>query len=86
VEDDHQLITSGIYKYIRHQIYLGSIILFASIGIAIGSLVVTLIIFLLWSILMWDRINLEEKLLTEKFGDEYIKYKNGTKKLIPYLY
>ena len=86
VEDDHKLITSGIYKFIRHPIYLGSIILFTSIGIAIGSLIVTFIRFLLWSLLTRDRINLEEKLLTKKFGNEYIKYKNSTKKLISFLY
>jgi protein-S-isoprenylcysteine O-methyltransferase Ste14 len=86
VEDDHQLVTSGIYKYIRHPIYLGSITLFTSIGIAVGSLFVTLVVFLCWLLMLKDRIDLEERLLTEKFGEEYSEYKKRTKKLIPFLY
>ena len=86
IEDDHKLIMSGIYRYIRHPIYLGSIILFTSIGIVVGSLVITSIIFLFFSFLMKDRIDLEEQLLEEKFGEEYTQYKKRTKKLIPFLY
>ena len=86
IEDDHQLITSGIYKYIRHPIYLGSITLFTSIGIAVGSLFITSIVFLAWLFMLKERIELEERLLTEKFGEEYLEYKKRTKKLIPFLY
>jgi len=33
-----------------------------------------------------NRIRLEEKLLTEEFQDAFQKYKETTKKLIPFIY
>ncbi|MHA2225909.1 MAG: methyltransferase family protein [Candidatus Hodarchaeales archaeon] len=86
VEEDHQLVTSGVYSYIRNPIYLGSITLFTSLGIAVGSLIVTSLTFLSWMTLMQDRINQEEQLLEEKFGEKYAEYKKRTKRLIPFLY
>jgi protein-S-isoprenylcysteine O-methyltransferase Ste14 len=32
------------------------------------------------------RINVEEKMLLQLFGEEYKQYKRYTKKLIPFLY
>ena len=86
VEDNHQLITTGIYKYIRHPIYLGALLQYVSIGISVGSLIMTSLAFVYWWIMMMDRIGLEERLLTEKFREEYLEYMKRTKKLIPYIY
>ena len=86
VEEDHELITTGIYSYIRHPIYLGALLQYVSIGIAIGSLIVTSLAFICWWILTMDRVGLEERLLTEKFGEEYLEYMRQTKKLIPFVY
>jgi len=36
--------------------------------------------------LMLYRIKIEEKMLIEKFGDEYRQYMEKTKKLIPFIY
>ena len=33
-----------------------------------------------------NRIRMEERLLTEEFGDEYRAYKEATRKLIPFVY
>ena len=33
-----------------------------------------------------NRIRLEEKLLTEEFQDAFVRYKEKTKKLIPFIY
>jgi protein-S-isoprenylcysteine O-methyltransferase Ste14 len=32
------------------------------------------------------RIEIEEKMLIETFGEEYIEYQRNTKKIIPYIY
>lgn len=32
------------------------------------------------------RTNFEEKMLIQKFGDEYLEYMKDTKKMIPYIY
>ncbi len=81
----HKLVTDGYYKHIRHPIYTGEIfrnyclpLIFSSFY---GFLIMTIgIVFLLF------RIQIEEKLLLETFGEEYEEYRRQTKKLIPYIY
>ena len=36
--------------------------------------------------IIFNRIKLEEKLLTEEFQEAFRKYKETTKKLIPFIY
>lgn len=86
VEDDHQLITSGVYGYVRHPIYLGGLLLYTGIILAFGGFLVPFVMFIVWLLLMHGRLRLEEKLLEEKFGEEYRDYKKRTKKLIPFIY
>ncbi|MFW9917996.1 MAG: methyltransferase family protein [Candidatus Thorarchaeota archaeon] len=86
IEDDHKIITKGLYKYIRHPIYLGMLCLFAGYLIALGSLVITS----LWTAILFgvlrERMEQEEDMLIERFGEEYIAYMTRTRRLIPYLY
>ena len=38
------------------------------------------------TIILLFRIETEEKMLIEEFGEEYREYQRNTKKLIPYIY
>ena len=51
------------------------------IGLAMGFVIMTALI-----PLFLNRIRMEEKLLTEEFGDAYKKYRETTKKLVPFVY
>jgi len=86
IKDDHQLIKKGPYGLVRHPVYLSRII--NAIGIPlITNSYSTLFLFLPINLfLIFFRIYKEEKLLTEKFGEEYIKYKEETNVLIPLLF
>ncbi|MBW7988797.1 MAG: isoprenylcysteine carboxylmethyltransferase family protein [Planctomycetes bacterium] len=86
IREDHQLITHGIYRFTRNPIYLGGIMA-VCIGIPVytSSLYGFLVMLILIPIIL-NRIRLEEKLLSEEFGDAYLKYKEATKKLIPFIY
>jgi protein-S-isoprenylcysteine O-methyltransferase Ste14 len=83
--EDHKLIRHGIYRLVRHPLYMG-VITFC-IGLAVfgpsfsGLLIMSLLIpiFLI-------RIRIEERLLLETFGDAYREYQRNTRKLIPFLY
>ena len=83
---DHRLITHGIYGFVRHPIYLG-VLLICNVGLPVysssawGFLVLSLLIPILLG-----RIRMEERLLTEHFGDAYREYKAATRKLIPFVY
>jgi protein-S-isoprenylcysteine O-methyltransferase Ste14 len=75
------LITSGIFKYIRHPIYCGIVLLFLSIGVYYGSVYKILISFFIFGVLYLKSIH-EEKLLLERFP-EYLSYKNRTGRFFP---
>lgn len=81
---DHQLITHGIYRFTRNLIYLGAIMVFIGLPVYVASLYGFLTMLVLIPIIL-NRIRLEEKLLTEEFPDAFQKYKETTKKLIPFI-
>ncbi len=85
IREGHQLITHGIYKYVRHPVYTGTLLRTFAIPIYTTSLLGFL--FALVGIpLFIYRIGVEEKMLIEEYGDEYLKYMKATSKLIPYIY
>jgi protein-S-isoprenylcysteine O-methyltransferase len=83
-KEDHELITSGPYRYVRHPMYTGGLI--ATIGSAVtaGGAFVFLLI-LLAPLFIW-RTGAEDKLMTAQFPDQYPKYMKRTKKLLPFIW
>lgn len=75
------LITVGLFKYMRHPIYSGIILLFLSAGIYHGSVFKILISFLIFGLLYLKSIH-EEKLLLMRFKEYHI-YKDKTGRFFP---
>ncbi len=73
----NKLIKDGIYKVIRHPIYVFGFTfilgLFIFIQVFYGLLFLLIII-----VIQSKRIQNEEKVLEEKFGNEYLDYKKST--------
>lgn len=80
----NNLIANGIYRYVRHPLYL-SLILMSFAGCIIFSCITIWIFSLTTLIAVVKRIKEEETVLTEKYP-EYVNYKNKTYRLIPYIY
>lgn len=75
------LITSGIFKFIRHPIYSGFLLLLIGVTISTGSLsrvVITLLSMIFYSI----KASYEEQRLMKKYPG-YFQYKEQTGKFIP---
>ncbi|MEK6256743.1 MAG: isoprenylcysteine carboxylmethyltransferase family protein [Chloroflexota bacterium] len=85
IREDHKLITHGIYRFVRHPIYLGTLLVMIGLPVFVWSLYGTLIMSTLIPVFL-IRIRMEEKLLTEEFGDAYRTYRKATRKLIPFIY
>ena len=85
IVEDHQLITHGIYRFMRHPIYFGVIIAIMGAPVYAPSLYGFMILSLLIPIFLY-RIRMEEEILTDEFGDAYQEYKETTSKLIPFIY
>ncbi|MGD1046396.1 MAG: isoprenylcysteine carboxylmethyltransferase family protein [Bacteroidota bacterium] len=86
IQNTHQLVIQGIYKYIRHPSYAGSLLSFLGLGITFSNWIVTIIIFfpILFAFL-W-RIRIEEDVLRKYFGEAYSQYCKDTSRLIPKIY
>jgi protein-S-isoprenylcysteine O-methyltransferase Ste14 len=86
VNNDQKLITTGLYKKIRHPSYTGMILIIIGLAIAMNSWVSALIVIIPISLVLIYRINVEEKLLADVFGEKYKAYKSITYRIIPGLY
>ena len=82
---DHRLIRHGLYRFVRHPLYFGVLIAIFGIPVFAPSFYGFLVMSALIPIFL-IRIRMEERLLTEEFGDEYRKYRKSTCKLIPFIY
>lgn len=82
IQEDHKLITTGPYKRVRHPMYLG--IFVYTVGLCLISLDVLVILFFAFSIWFnYRRIPMEEQMMIDQFGDEYLKYMKKTGRFIP---
>jgi protein-S-isoprenylcysteine O-methyltransferase Ste14 len=85
IKKDHTLITSGPYAYVRHPIYSG--ILLAILGSVIADGRAVYFAFFAWVLIgLWIKSRLEERLMVEQFGAQYIAYRERVKALIPGLW
>lgn len=84
-EKTSELVTTGIFRYIRHPLY--SSLLFLTWGIWLKNPVTPgLIIALASSILLFLTALADEKECKEWFGDDYTEYMSRTKRFIPFLF
>jgi len=85
IQKKHSLIQTGAYGITRHPQYTG--FLFALLGTA---LVIGQIFSFVWSVFLIIglivKAKQEEKILAEKFPEEYPKYKKKVSMIIPYIY
>jgi protein-S-isoprenylcysteine O-methyltransferase Ste14 len=86
ISDDHKLVTSGLYKYIRHPAYTGSLMTFFGFGLSMNNWVSLIIIFIPVLLAFLFRIKIEESALLSQAGIEYSEYRKHTWRLIPWIY
>jgi protein-S-isoprenylcysteine O-methyltransferase Ste14 len=85
IQARHTLVTSSIYRVIRHPSYLGLLVSSLGWGLAFRSVAGVLLAALLIPPLI-ARIRAEERLLRSEFGPEYDAYRARTSRLLPGLY
>ena len=85
IQSRHTLVTSGIYRVIRHPSYPGLLIGSLGWGLAFRSAVGVVLTLLLIPLFL-ARISAEENLLSAQFGDEHSAYCSHTWRLIPGIY
>jgi protein-S-isoprenylcysteine O-methyltransferase Ste14 len=86
IKADHQLVRIGIYKYVRHPAYTGTLIAHLGLGLSFGSWLSLSLSLVPYVLAAMYRMRVEEQALTEAFGNDYVEYAKQTKRLIPGLY
>lgn len=84
--ENHEIIQTGLYKYIRHPGYLGQLIIFLGISISISNWCSILAMMLPITLAYLYRIKVEERLMLDQFGENYSDYQHRTKRLLPMIY
>lgn len=83
--DDHQIIQSGPYAFVRHPMYFGWWA--AMLGLTLLYPVWAVFLLFIFSLISFaGRARREESALKERFGNLWLEYKKRTRFLIPFIY
>jgi protein-S-isoprenylcysteine O-methyltransferase Ste14 len=84
--ENHKIIETGLYKFIRHPGYLGQLIIFIGISISISNWLSILVMMIPVTLGYLYRIKIEERFMLEQLGEDYLNYQKRTKRIIPMIY
>lgn len=85
VQEDQQVIDTGLYGVVRHPMYFATVVLFLAMPLVLGS-VLSFLIFLTYPFLLVKRIKNEE-LVLERELQGYKQYQQKVKwRLIPFVW
>ncbi|OGD37938.1 MAG: hypothetical protein A2V45_06410 [Candidatus Aminicenantes bacterium RBG_19FT_COMBO_58_17] len=79
---DKELIKDGVFARLRHPLYGGSLLFYLSLFLATLSLA-ALAVWCLMAVFYNVIAAYEERLLLEKFGDEYLEYQHKVPRWFP---
>ena len=85
LKKNHELITTGPYRYVRHPIYTGMLLMFIGTALTLGTFGACIGFLIILSGFL-SKLKQEEALMAEHFPQEYIVYKRHTRTLIPFIW
>ena len=84
IKHGHELITTGPYSIVRHPIYTGLLVAFIGSALARGEWRGLLAVGIAWAALL-RKLQLEERWMFERFGEQYADYRQRVPALIPLI-
>jgi protein-S-isoprenylcysteine O-methyltransferase Ste14 len=83
-EDTTTLVTTGLYKHIRHPLYLSLLCVgFGAFFKHIDYIQIILLVINIIALILTAKV--EEKEMIKKFGNEYVEYMKTTRMFIPLI-
>jgi protein-S-isoprenylcysteine O-methyltransferase Ste14 len=83
VREKHQLITQGIYRHVRHPMYLALLLYSLGQALVLPNWVAGPSYLVAFALLFALRVGPEERMMLEAFGKDYEAYMARTKRLVP---
>ncbi|MHC5011444.1 MAG: protein-S-isoprenylcysteine O-methyltransferase [Planctomycetota bacterium] len=81
--DEHELVTEGVYKRVRHPMYAGHIIWGVSQAVLMPNVVAGPLALLVMLAILQIRVPREERAMIDYFGDAYLTYMKETGRVFP---
>jgi protein-S-isoprenylcysteine O-methyltransferase Ste14 len=78
LKENHELIETGPYRFIRHPIYSAFLLSYFGGGLISSNWILTFVPMITYAIMVTIRMGKEEKILEEEFGQRYIDYEKRT--------
>jgi protein-S-isoprenylcysteine O-methyltransferase Ste14 len=82
---NHQLVTRGVYRVVRHRMYASFFALGISQALLLNNGFVGWAALVAVSVLYWVRVPNEERMMIEAFGPEYLSYMQRSGGVLPRL-
>lgn len=82
IKEGHELIDTGPYALVRHPIYTGLLVAFVGSAVALGEWRGVLAVLVAWAA-FWRKLRVEERWMTERFGEQYLAYCKRVPALVP---
>jgi protein-S-isoprenylcysteine O-methyltransferase Ste14 len=85
LQENHQIIQTGPYQWIRHPMYTAGFMYLLGAGLLSGSWLILILPTLSFTLLVFSRVSDEEQMLLEHFGDDYQNYMQQTGRFLPFI-
>ncbi|MFY9727351.1 MAG: isoprenylcysteine carboxylmethyltransferase family protein [Bryobacteraceae bacterium] len=82
---DHELVTSGPYRLLRHPIYTSMLCILCGTGWLLTPLPMVLAAVIVFMVGTEIRVRIEDRLLGERFGEPFQQYRRRVAAYIPFL-
>lgn len=86
IRDEHKLVESGPYRYVRHPSYSAILLVHLGAALCLGNWLSLTVLTVPVAAALLYRIRVEESVLRAGLGPAYLAYMARTKRLIPGLY
>ena len=84
LKQDHELIVGGPYRWVRHPIYTGLLLMFLGTALAVGEWRGLLAVAIA-ALAFWRKLRREETVMRGAFGEAYARYAERVPALVPFL-
>ena len=83
---DHALVTTGIYRTVRHPMYLAFWLWSLAQILLLPNWVAGFAGLAGFAALYFGRLDREEQMMLDRFGDDYRRYASRTARMVPWIY
>lgn len=84
LNQDHELIVGGVYRYMRHPMYASFFLLAISQALLLNNWLAGGAAFPAVTLLFLIRVPSEEAMMIEHFGSDYLSYRQNTNAILPF--